>query len=316
MATKQTGKDIAAAQNTAMAEYAGYEEFEGSGFENQSSDDYALPFIHILQSNSPQVEDSEDLRAGMLINTVTGEVYSGKDGIAFVPACTEHKYVEWRPREQGGGFVNQYETNDPMVVECLRDQPFGSYKTPDGNELLETFYVYGIAIDPDDQPFEAVLAFTSTKIKKYKGWMTKAKTIQIQLPNGRRIVPPLFSHRYRLKTMSDKNKKGTFANWDAVVFDGENAADARLLSTDPLFQAANNIKNLIQTGKARAAVETQTPGRLSSSLSPVELNQNRKGRISPLFRQEISKCVGQNSKALLSSELRLGWKIPRSLIFS
>jgi len=259
MATKTAGKDLTAAQKTAMAEYAGYEEYEGSGFDNQSADDYALPFIHILQSNSPQVEDSEDLRAGMLINTVTGEVYSGKEGIAFVPAYTEHKYVEWRPRDQGGGFVAQYETNDPLVVECVRDQPFGKYSTPDGNELLETFYVYGVAIDGEDQPFEAVLAFTSTKIKKYKGWMTKAKTIQIELPNGRRIVPPLFSHRYRLKTVSDKNTKGTFANWDAVTFDGPNAMEARLLPSDPLFQAANNIKSLIETGKARAAVETQTP---------------------------------------------------------
>jgi hypothetical protein len=248
-------------QNTAMAEYGAYADYAGAGFENQTSDDYSIPFLQILQALSPQIQENDALRQGMILNTVTGECWDGKKGIAFVPATTQHVYVEWKPRDAGGGFVGIHEVNSELVNHAkAASSEYGKYNTPDGNELIETFYVYGIALDDDGNASEAVLAFSSTKIKKYKGWMTKAKTIQIPLPDGRRIPAPLFAHRYRLKTVSEKNNKGQFFNWDAIVFDGTNAQEARLLPDDPLFQSAVNIKNLIEQGKARAAYESQAPG--------------------------------------------------------
>ena len=248
-------------QNTAMAEYGAYADYAGAGFENQTSDDYSIPFLQILQALSPQLQENDSLRQGMILNTVTGEVWDGKKGIAFVPATTQHVYVEWKPRDAGGGFVGIHEVNSDLVNHAkAASAEYGKYSTPDGNELIETFYVYGIALDDDGNASEAVLAFSSTKIKKYKGWMTKAKTIQIPLPDGRRIPAPLFAHRYRLKTVSEKNNKGQFFNWDAIAFDGENAQQARLLPDDPLFQAAVSIKSMIEQGKARAAYESQAPG--------------------------------------------------------
>lgn len=248
-------------QNTAMAEYGAYADYAGAGFENQTSDDYSIPFLQILQALSPQLQENDSLRQGMILNTVTGEVWDGKKGIAFVPATTQHVYVEWKPRDAGGGFVGIHEVNSDLVNHAkAASSEYGKYSTPDGNELIETFYVYGIALDDDGNASEAVLAFSSTKIKKYKGWMTKAKTIQIPLPDGRRIPAPLFAHRYRLKTVSEKNNKGQFFNWDAIAFDGENAQEARLLPDDPLFQSAVNIKSMIEQGKARAAYESQAPG--------------------------------------------------------
>lgn len=248
-------------QNTAMAEYGAYADYAGAGFENQTSDDYSIPFLQILQALSPQLQENDSLRQGMILNTVTGEVWDGKKGIAFVPATTQHVYVEWKPRDAGGGFVGIHEVNSDLVNHAkAASSEYGKYSTPDGNELIETFYVYGIALDDDGNASVAVLAFSSTKIKKYKGWMTKAKTIQIPLPDGRRIPAPLFAHRYRLKTVSEKNNKGQFFNWDAIAFDGENAQQARLLPDDPLFQSAVNIKSMIEQGKARAAYESQAPG--------------------------------------------------------
>lgn len=260
-AKKEGGKDVAKAeeQNTALAEAGMYEQYAGAGFENQTSDDYTIPFLHILQALSPQIEENEALRQGMIINTVTGEVFEGKNGIAFVPAITQHVFVEWKPREQGGGFVAVHEVNSDLVQQIVKSQEFGSYTTPDGNDLIETFYVYGVQVDDEGNPFEAVIAFTSSKIKKYKGWMTKAKTIQIGLPDGRRIPAPLFAHRYRLKTVGEKNTKGSFHNWD-ITFDGSNAIECRLPPNDPIFLAAVSVKSMIESGTARAAHESQAPG--------------------------------------------------------
>lgn len=254
--------DLAEAEtlkNQALAEASAYADYEGSGFENQTSDDYAIPFIQILQALSPQIADNDELKQGMIINTVTGEVFAGKDGIAFVPSTTQHVYVEWKPRDAGGGFVGTHQPSDELVRACVANQAFGDYHTPDGNDLIETFYVYGVAITPEGDTMQAVMAFSSSKIKKYKAWMTKAKTIQIDLGNGRRIPAPLFAHRYRLKTVSEKSPKGQFFNWE-ITFDGATALDCRLPPSHPIFQAAVATKDLLDQGKARAAYESQTPG--------------------------------------------------------
>lgn len=260
-AADEKGKqEVAQKAGTALAEYGAYEQYAGSGFENQTSDDYAIPFLQILQALSPQLQDPESpFKQGMILNTVTGEVFPGQAGFAYIPSTTQHLYVEWTPREKGGGFVGIHEPGSELVRHCVANQPFGDYKTPEGNELIETFYVYGIAVDNDGNSSEAVLAFSSSKIKKYKAWMTKAKTIQIPLPDGRRIPAPLFAHRYRLKTIAEKNPKGAFFNWE-IAFDGANATEARLLPDNELFQSAVAIKKMIDEGRARAAYESQAPG--------------------------------------------------------
>lgn len=257
--TQQVATTDETPTNQALVDASAYEQYAGSGFENQTSDDYAIPFLQVLQGLSPQLQENDDLKQGMIINTVTGESFSAKDGIAFVPATTSHLFVEWKPRDAGGGFVGTHEVNSEIVKHCVDTQDFGKFTTPEGNDLIETFYVYGVAIMPDGESIQAVLAFSSTKIKKYKAWMTKAKTIQIDVGNGRRIPAPLFAHRYRLKTVSEKNTKGQFFNWD-IGFDGPNALACRIAPSDPAFQAAVGIKELLDSGKARAAYESQTPG--------------------------------------------------------
>ena len=255
MSSKQPAKK----ENTELA-LTGYEDYAGAGFENQDSSDYTIPFINILQALSPQIQDDESgtFKQGMIFNTVTGEIVDSKVGIVFVPATTQHSYVEFKPRDAGGGFVGIHEVNSELVQACVSTQDFGDYKTPEGNELIETYYTYGICIDESGNSCEAVIAFAGAKIKKYKAWMTKAKTVQIQLSDGRRIPAPLFAHKYRLKTVLESNPKGKFYNWD-ISFDGATAVEARLSPEDPVFQAAASVRELIAQGEARAAYESQVP---------------------------------------------------------
>lgn len=233
-----------------------YGEMAGVGFENQTRDDYAIPFLGILQGLSPQLETVDGAKPGLIINTVTNDLHP-KDGVAFVPAWTEHLYVEWKPRDQGGGFVGVHAIDSEVVSQARNgSQEFGKYSTLAGNDLIETFYVYGLVVREDGGLEQAVLAFSSTKIKKYKAWMTKAKMIQIDLGGGRRINAPLPAHRYRLRTIKEKNTKGEYWNWD-ISFDGTNAVECRLAPDSPEFQEAVNVMKLVKSGAARAAHETQ-----------------------------------------------------------
>lgn len=234
-----------------------YGEYAGAGFENQDSSDYSIPFLEVLQGQSPELETIEAAKPGHIINKVTQDVTAGKDGIVFVPCYTQHVFVEWVPRDAGGGLVNVHELDSDVVAQAKASgQRTGKIILENGNELVETFYVYGIQVLEDGTSAQAVIAFTSTKIKKYKAWMTKARTVQMRLPDGRKINPPLFAHRYRLTTFKDRNKHGEWYNWEPA-FDGENAEAARLAPNSETFQEATQVLELVRSGQAKADYSSQ-----------------------------------------------------------
>lgn len=254
---------LAVADNDELAEFA------GQGFQNQDSSDYSIPFIGVLQTNSPQcTEDPDKYRAGMLLNTATNDSYKAVkgaksqldagNGICFIPAFTTHAYMEYIPRDEGGGFVGEHALGSDVVKKAQADagKTFGKLQVPrEGaagkfNELVETYTVYGVVVLDDGTSFGGAVSYKSTGIKSYKSWMTKAKMIQIELSDKRRIPAPLFSHRYRLTTFQDENKHGKFFNI-AVEFDGPDAPSCRLRKADPLFQEAVNIMKLVEEGKVK-----------------------------------------------------------------
>lgn len=226
----------------------GFEEYGTTGFENQTQDDYSIPWLAILEALSPALEENPELRAGWLYNSATGEAY--QKGVSFVPAITKHLFVEFKPRGQGGGFVAVHEPDSNLVMDCKNTQDFGQYKTPNGNELTETFYVYGVMIDEDGGTVPMAISFSGTRIKKYKNWMTKARTVQLTNAQGKRFPAPLFAHKYRLETVPDSSPKGKFNNWK-ISFDGASAAEARLDPKSDAVQEARSMIELVRSGEAK-----------------------------------------------------------------
>jgi len=245
-------------QSQEVALYEGYEADRGAGFENQSSEDISVPFYEIVQSNSPEVE-AGNAKPGEIICRATGEVYPGDKGIAFVPATTQHVVVEWVPREKGGGIVTTHALDSDLIRQVRETQPLGKYVHPtNGNDLIETFYVYGLLVDDEGNANPGVIAFSSTKIKPYKDWQYRARSIVITLSDGRKLTKlPLFSHRYRLTTVSQENNKGKFKNWQ-VRFDGQNAEAARIAPNDLAYAMAKQLCADVNEGKKVA--DTSTAG--------------------------------------------------------
>jgi hypothetical protein len=58
----------------------------------------------------------------MIYNTVANEAYDGEKGILLVPCYYNRRYVEWKPREAGGGYVGSYGADDPIINTTYRDQ--------------------------------------------------------------------------------------------------------------------------------------------------------------------------------------------------
>ena len=62
-----------------------FEDDANSGFDGMGQEDFALPFLRLLTNTSPEVGVMEGAMPGMIMNTVTGELYNGKDGINVIP---------------------------------------------------------------------------------------------------------------------------------------------------------------------------------------------------------------------------------------
>lgn len=262
----------------------------GLGFDNQDSSFISIPFLNLLQALSPQMDDEKyaasNPKAGMFFNTVTEEFYDGKKGIEFIPADVQRVYVEWVPRDQGGGLVAVHDPDDPATKEMIRSgDGYGSIKLANGNELIETFYVYGVTCEEGQPTGMIVIPFTSTKIKVFKNLNTKLNTFAHRRW-GMRTKPPLFAHRLKLTSSKEKNNKGDFYNFaiasasDSFEFDGKTGhtplLDALLnakvikkgdvipaivasmvMPGDERYEAAKTCLEMVRSGQARADHESQ-----------------------------------------------------------
>lgn len=260
-------KELKKAETRAVAAYD-YGEHTDKGFEGQTQDDVQMPFVALLQSLSPQVDKDDDsyiqgAEPGKLFNTVTRELY-GKE-VTFVPAVVERCYIEWVPREDGGGFVARHERNSDIAIKAKAQagSTFGKLKMPGecNNDLIDTVYMYGV-IDkgPDVRPELAVVAFTSTKLAVYRNWNTQVRMLQVPGPGDVKITPPLYAHKIRIGSIPQVNtRKQKFHNLTIDPANGD-MRDSLLLPEDRLFQAAVELRDLVQRGVAKAADETQAAG--------------------------------------------------------
>ena len=206
---------------------------EGTGLEETTVEDFAIPFIRVLQPMSPQLNKAsgsyvDNASAGDLYNTVTNSVYSGDKGIVLVPSAYVKKYIEWVPREKGGGLVNA--NHDISILsECRKDPESRRFYTKDGIEIVETAQFYVLVHDPEPQ--QAVIAFTSTQLSVARKWLTMMRMARVQNSQGQHVEAPMFAYTYRLTTTSQSNDKGTWNSFSISQEGQTSLADAQVAKT-------------------------------------------------------------------------------------
>ncbi|PHR58729.1 MAG: hypothetical protein COA47_10000 [Robiginitomaculum sp.] len=194
----------------------------GSGFENVDADTFIVPRISIIQSNSPQVKDSKpeynaEAREGMLLNTATQELYDGNAGIGIIVCTFKRAFLEWMPRETGGGLAGVHTPADyGLLNREIRETDKGNKEFVVGTEntLADTREHAVIVFVEGQKPFPALMSFSSTQISKSKQIMTIMNGIEVQGKKGP-FQPPLFAHEWHLTTVSESNAKG---DWKGYKF--------------------------------------------------------------------------------------------------
>lgn len=253
--------EVTEAKNTQVSTSFDYGEYSHLGFEGTKIEDLSIPFINVLQSNSPEVEDEliEGCKPGDLVNSVTKEIL--KQPVVVIPVFKEAAVVEWVPRTKGGGLVARHELDSEIFLNAIKENG-GSrippkdadgkripFKSPAGNDLVETYYVYCLTMNDEGTEIEGycVLSFSSTKIKVYKDWMTALYT-----QKGR---PPIFANRCKISTAKQKNESGTFYNYKIGPFANtwrESLINPSTPDGIALLKEAKEFADMIEQGLARA----------------------------------------------------------------
>ena len=193
-----------------------FEADANKGADNITQSDLALPFLKVLGQLSPEVNKRdgkyvEGAEPGMILNTVTNEIYDGAKGINVLPVFYERKYVEWADRGEGRGApVAIHNADSDIVSTTTRDKSFKD-RLPNGNYLENTANHFVVVLG--DNPQTALISMKATQLKISRKWNSIMMGIKLPGKNGL-FTPPTYSHIYNLSTVQMSNDKGTWFGWE------------------------------------------------------------------------------------------------------
>lgn len=263
----------AALATSAAANPALFEADAGQGMEGATAESFAIPFLSVLQSNSPQVDEAsgaaiEGARAGMFYENVTGRMISGKPdaGAKFIPCAYRRVFLRWGPRGgENAGFKGELA---PEQVANLRaagkivdidgrlyfpDEDGSIRRGKDGtiqcDRVSDTRNHYVLLIDEETGAWQqALLSLTSTQIKKSKTLMAALASAKIQGASGL-FTPPTFANIVHATTLPESNDKGNWFGIRMEIVDRVTRAD--------LYAAAKAFRDSVVKGQVEVKYEDQ-----------------------------------------------------------
>ena len=204
--------EVAAKQSGSLALFGD----DAKGFDNMTQDDLALPFLKVLGQLSPEINKTHSkyikgAEAGMILNSVSGELFDGEEGIDVIPVFYKRQYIEWADRGASTGApVAIHEADSDIISQTTRDKSYKD-RLPNGNYLENTANHFVVHLG--DNPSTALISMKSTQLKVSRKWNSMMMGIKMQGKNGL-FTPPTYSHIYNLSTVQMSNDKGTWFGWD------------------------------------------------------------------------------------------------------
>ena len=221
---------------------------EGTVFD---ASELEIPFIRLAQQLSPQLskkkpEYIEGAELGSIYNNVTKECWDGSTGITVIPCYQVTKYLEFVPREQGGGFKGEISPSDPILQRTNR---VGSKEIlPHGNELVKSDQHFVLVLSDDGMFQLAVIDMKSSALKHSRRWKTQIAMQKIKHPKtGAMVTPAVFATMWKLTSTEDSNDQGEWANWSVEK--------VGLVSDRDLLKEAKKFRESCVAGEVKATSE-------------------------------------------------------------
>ena len=247
MSTAVTTKQETAVSTDVMddlMEFAG----EGAAFD---SSEMQIPFVRLLQALSPQLNKKkadfiEGAAAGDAFNNVTGQYWDGEKGLTVIPCFQTTKYLEFVPRDLGGGFKGEIPNNSPLLQQTTRS---GSKEIlPNGNELVKSDQHFCLIVEEDGAFQPVVIDMKSTQLKVSRRWKTQISMKKIKHPKtGQLFTPPVFATTWRLYSVEESNDQGSWNNWQVESLG--------IVEDRDLMLEAKAFRDSVSAGEVKAAPE-------------------------------------------------------------
>lgn len=215
----------------------------GAGLSNVTKDDLTIPRLKALMATSPEVLKSkpqyvEGAQPGMILNTVTQELYDGDKGILVIPCSFVSNFVEWSPLGEGSNApINIYSSKSDILSKTTRDPRTNRDMLESGNYIERNANHFVLIYDEEtgaSQP--ALLTFKSTGLKTSRKWVSLMMSATVKGSKGP-FTPPSFALTYRLRTTQESNDKGSWIAW-SISREGQ-------LKDAGVYQQARELKDKI-----------------------------------------------------------------------
>ena len=243
--------------NIAKKENAGalalniFEADANAGSQNMAQEDLALPFLKVLGQLSPEVNKRDGkyvngAEPGMILNTVTTEIFDGEKGIEVLPVYYKRQLVEWQDRgESKGAPVGIHEASSDILSKTTRDKSYKD-RLPNGNYIENTANHFIILLSKT--PTTALVSMKATQLKVSRKWNSMMMGLKLQGKNGL-FTPPTYSHIYKLKTVPMSNDKGSWFGWDVSTVGP--------VQDKAVYEIAKNFALSISKGEIQTKHETE-----------------------------------------------------------
>jgi len=215
MTQENVKQEISEKKNTNLAVASAFIEDANSGLENITAEDLTIPRLKILQALSPEVNKRdgkyvEGASAGDVINTVTSKLYNEDNELVVLPVAYKRLFLEWQPRESGGGLVTQHE--DQAILSKTTKNHIGQDVLENGNYIQTSANHFVLVLNSDGSYDTAMIPMAGTQLKKSRTWNSVMASIKMR-SNDKVFTPPSFSHKYLLKTVQESNDRGSWFGW-------------------------------------------------------------------------------------------------------
>lgn len=252
---------LTTAATTALGSVQDYGDDAERGYQNQTQADIKLPRLGLLQKMSYEVDKAhesyiEGAEPGGFFNKATRELLPNE--VFFVACLTRHEFIQWIPRDAGGGYVKSFPINHPAVLKAKEDYPFNALKIAAQREgggmddLVETFTILGAHVDPATlTPIQPMaLDFKSTSIEPYQNIIGRIRAFRHELDDGRKVKIPLFGVLLKVVAVPQSKAKGNFHNYKITAAVDDNIKASTIPMDHPLYAYCGEMEKLADAGHA------------------------------------------------------------------
>jgi len=208
-------KETSDTKTTEIAVPSAFLEDAGSGLENIGADDVTIPRLKILQAMSPEVNKHdgkyvEGATTGDIINTVNSTLYNDDEPLVVLPVAYKRLFLEWTPRESGGGLVAQHD--DANILSKTTRNKMGQDVLENGNYIQTSATHFVLVMDKNGGYDTAMISMAGTQLKRSRTWNSMMASVKVK--SGDKVfTPPSFSQKYKLGCVQESNDRGTWFGW-------------------------------------------------------------------------------------------------------